>query len=332
MPEDQSRNNAVRVIAFSRNGALLAVGYDSGRVCVWDLGDGRLVVERTFSRREIQVATFHPEKPEVLVIAGGSTVCELDVKAGKTAFWPLREVHKGKKFAVSPKGKTLCTALFDARKSIIVVDVVSRKVIAHLSAASNPTRAVSVDDNGRFVFVADDLHVYMYASNSDVPIWKLTYALDVGDYCANQLAFSPTNQLCAVGIDEREGLTASVYFLDLIKGEEKRHLWVVGDYVRFAFSGNGTRLATASGLSSRIDIWDAPCGKRLGRCTGGETATSCVSFSQDGRWIANGNWDGTVRLWDVNAVVLASTENRNDTGREAEKTQPAIRLESPFPE
>ena len=65
------------------------------------------------------------------------------------------------------------------------------------------------------------------------------------------------------------------------------------------FSPNGNLVAGADASIFGAKIWDALTGKELYRMTGHADSISCLTFSPDGRHIATGSWDTTVKIWEI---------------------------------
>jgi WD40 repeat protein len=74
-----------------------------------------------------------------------------------------------------------------------------------------------------------------------------------------------------------------------------------------AFSRNGNMLATGGGMekAGRVTLWDIAAGKQVADLRGHADLVLAVAVSADGKLLASGSWDGTVRLWDLQAILKA---------------------------
>ena len=72
-----------------------------------------------------------------------------------------------------------------------------------------------------------------------------------------------------------------------------------------AFSPDGTILVRSSmeGWSNPIKLWDVETGKDLGILSGHTEPVETLVFSHDGKILASGSEDGTVLLWDWEAIT-----------------------------
>ncbi|HKB42046.1 MAG TPA: sigma-70 family RNA polymerase sigma factor, partial [Gemmataceae bacterium] len=67
----------------------------------------------------------------------------------------------------------------------------------------------------------------------------------------------------------------------------------------FALSPNGKILAAGEMSDHAITLWDAETGKQMRRLEGHTGEVSALAFTPDGKTLASGAWDHTIRLWDV---------------------------------
>jgi WD40 repeat protein len=100
---------------------------------------------------------------------------------------------------------------------------------------------------------------------------------------------------------------------DLATGREICTTGLNGVYIRsLGFSPDGKQLAVAVGrgdpklgvlvamMQPEVLILDAESGREVSRPLKGHTGTVfCLSFSPDGKRLATGGLDGTVKIWDV---------------------------------
>ncbi len=122
------------------------------------------------------------------------------------------------------------------------------------------------------------------------------------------LAFSPDGKVLAVG-GMKTGLLAEDVFLrtdqvkllDVESGKSKADLEEgrLGGVGAVAFSPDGGTLASAVlSLGPVVVLWDVAAGKPKVTLRGRKVIT-CLAFRPDGKMLATGDEEGTIRLWDV---------------------------------
>jgi WD40 repeat protein len=78
-----------------------------------------------------------------------------------------------------------------------------------------------------------------------------------------------------------------------------------GGVNKVAFHPDGKRLAVAG--SEVVELWDLETGRKHHDLKGHKKWVYCTAYSPDGKWLATGAWDGTVKLRDAATGVEALT-------------------------
>ena len=199
--------------------------------------------------------------------------------------------------AYSPTGRVLAAGGADAR--VHLWDATTGVRLGVLDGQGVPITSLAFAPNGRTLAASG-------SANGDVWLWDLTKrepALVIPDAADGRavegVAFHPNGKLVAVaGIDwmANGGGDGAVTVWD-VETHSRIHKFEGGG-VRVAFHPAGKLLAVAS-LNRSARVIDVDSGTLIHELAGGDESLTCVAFSPDGRWLAAGDDDHVLRLYDV---------------------------------
>lgn len=330
---------ALKRVAWSADGKVLASIARDSRVIVWDLARfaPRLVIEHPGFDLALSA-----DGKRLYVVGSKAELSVYDAESGKlleSVTTPNGEGRQLLGVELSPDGKSLATASLDG-----VVHLWSVKPLRVHGTVAARTRRVAFAPDGRLA-VPSDYGVMVVDGASGKTLWfskdaagaahvawsrdgrrlftgvgKDVVVLDgdsgkrVGKYSVGvleALALSPDGALVATGNDDPQ-----VRLWQAETGAPVQALGSPWGAVGTArFDPKGERIATAAAFW--IDVWDARAGKILVRLRGKKRPPENPLWSPDGALIAASTSDGAVTVWDAASgaeLATVAVPTRDDWG------------------
>ncbi|MEH2197542.1 serine/threonine-protein kinase [Nostoc sp.] len=212
--------------------------------------------------------------------------------------------------AISPDDYTLASGSDD--KNIKLWDLNTQKVLATLSGHSQAVKSVAFSPDGKILATASD--------DKTIKLWQVETLKEIctlvgHSHAVKSVAFSPDGQILASGSWDK-----TIKLWDINTGREI--YTIAGHQLQVnsvAFSPQGQILASAS-YDRTIRLWqlrafggfeekfeNRPCYSLLSTLSGHAWAVLTVAFSPDGKILATGSDDNTIKLWEVNTGQLICT-------------------------
>jgi WD40 repeat protein len=293
----------IRSMAFSPDGGRLAAASERA-VHLWDAATGQALTgggPAPVASTSIAISADGGR----LVTNGGGAAPRIWDAARRTALVTLAGDGPIHQVAFSPDGQRVAGA---AGRTVRLWDAASGKIVADWDGPNDGQTAVAFSRDGANLASASrfGLEVWLWRVADGEPILLIPDALDGCGIEA--LAFHPASQLLAVGgVDwmATGGTNGAVSLWD-IAGRHEIATFLDGA-TALAFDATGTRLACTS-LEQSICIYEVAGRTLLMELLGHDGPVSCLAYSADGRLLASGSEDHTLRLWDEQGQERAVLE------------------------
>ncbi len=311
-PQSSDPAERVRDMAYSGDGATLAVGHDDGSVQLINVRDKKLIgylgpdEEPAASINVSGASQSEPSDNNAAVSvafnAAGSLVAA-GTRDGYVHVWALpsgREVLRisygepVSQVSFSPKTNQLATAsddghvrIFDVDRAAIVADFKCSDKIVAASFSPGGEVLAALSSEGVVSLFDPVHHKLLRKFGGDEAGFNLVFdeagdrlAVATGDFASVWDVATGRQLLKATHAGASEPLTPQQWILDA------------------ALSSNGQLLAYAARGDSVARVWSVDSGREILELKH-DSAVAAVSFSADGTKLGTGSYDGTARVWEL---------------------------------
>jgi WD40 repeat protein/tetratricopeptide (TPR) repeat protein len=292
----------VNAVAFNSNGSLVASAGNDGTVCIWNVGDGKLVRQIKAHEGVAACVAFHGDK-----VASG----------GFDRAMRLWDATDGRELGTFQYGNAVACVEFSSDGKLLAVGTATQNV---RPVAGRPAerRIIEVEtltelhqldaerEVAELAFTRDGSQLVV-AATPNVEFWntrtgELLKEVGVDEVLDNDLQFQVTEAL-ALSRTNEFFVTASMDHLVRKRSfsDAKPTTTYRGHTAALtsvALSPN-ERVIASAGADNAIILWNIETGEEMRRLRGHEKGISCVRFSADGLRLASASNDGTVKIWDA---------------------------------
>ena len=294
----EGHRNWVSSVAFAPDGSTLASGSYDSTIKLWDARSGALLRTLEGHTSLVRSVAFAPDGKTLASGSEYKTIKLWDARSGELLRTLEGHTRAVRSVAFAPDGNTLASGSWDG--TIKLWDARSGALLRTLEGHMDDIRSVAFAPDGKTLASGSyDTTIKLWDARSGA----LLRTLKGHTSSVYSVAFTPDGQTLASGSWDN-----TVKLWDARSGALLRTLEGHMGYVRsVAFAPDGNTLASG-GWDYTIKTWDArsselqlsidargPDHERKGHTDW----VSSVAFAPDGKTLASGSGDYTIKLWDT---------------------------------
>ncbi len=290
-------------LRFSPDGKSIAVSRSDATLRIYDVGT-RTLRDVLRGHTDAEGLAFSPDGSRLVSASNEVRVWDLMKQPGALVL----DGHKdwAWQLAFSPNGRTIASASKDGTARLW--NVADGRELATLPHGEWVNWVTFSPDGVRLATADDDKLVRLWNPSTGEKVATLTGHSAVAE-CAT---FSPDGRLLASG-----SKTGEIKLWDAASGNELSTLSSPNHHLiwSLAFSPDGRYLVAAEGgveslaieTGHLLTVWDVSSRQLLKTLVGHGSDVRAIAFSPDGKLLASGSFDNTIKLWDVTTWAELAT-------------------------